>query len=205
MNETQQNRVMNDAHQANLQQYINDVIAMEEDILQALKVQVEYHRVEAHAGLKEALLEIMRASGERLQDLREISDNEGGCLGAVIKEGITAVAGTLAGIYGKVREHPVSRMVRDDIIAMDVAATSYGMLLTLGLSLGHPGCEQIARKGLMFCPGLVVRLTDLMPYIVVGGLAEDGPLSHPAAAHVARAAIRDAWEMPPQVAQGDFA
>lgn len=80
-----------------------------------------------------------------------------------------------------------------DIIGMDVASVSYGMLLTLGLSVGHGDCVRYAMRGLEECPPLVVRLTDLLPSIVAEELAEDAPLANPAAVQIAYAKIREAW------------
>lgn len=186
---------MNEKHQASLVQYVNDMIGVERDICNALRLQVEDDRVMAYPDLAPLLAEAARAGERRLEKLKSLSHDEGGSMGAALKEGITAVTGTLAGIYGKVREHPVSRMVRDDIIAFDVASVGYGMLLTLGLSLGHEETVDIAAAGLSETPPWVIRLTDLLPLIVSGELADDAPLSNPAAVQIACTRIRDAWNV----------
>lgn len=182
---------MNDKHQSSLKQYVNDMIAVERDIANAVKLQTEDDRVTGE--LKVVLDQIVRLGESRQQLLKKLSDEEGGSLGAAVKEGITAVTGTLAGIYGKLREHPVSRMVRDDIIALEVASVSYGMLLTLGLSIGHQECVAVAERGIAETPPLIIALTDLLPVIVGHELAEDSPLANPAAGQVAITKIRDAW------------
>jgi ferritin-like metal-binding protein YciE len=184
---------MNEKHHGSLIQYVNDVIAMERDILNGVKTQLKDKRLEAYPELKLVLSELVAGSEERHDLFRTLSEGEGGSLGASVKEGITAVTGVLAGIYGMVREHPVSRMVRDDIIAMDISSVSYGMLLTLGLSVGHGDCVRYATHGLEECSPLVVRLTDLLPSIVAEELAEDAPLANPAAVQIANAKIREAW------------
>jgi hypothetical protein len=84
-------------------------------------------------------------------------------------------------------------MVRDDITAAGIAATSYSMLLTLALAFDHTECQALALRSLHQCPGIVIRLHDLLPYIVVGELAEDAPVSNPAAAQVAQMHFKDAW------------
>lgn len=184
---------MNEKHQGSLKQYVNDMLALERDITNAIKLQVDDDRVKEHTDLTVILTQALKGSESRLLLLKQLSDQEGGSVGAVIKEGITAVTGTLAGIYGKVREHPVSRMVRDDIIALDVASVGYGMLLTLGLSIGHNECAALAGLGADETPPLIIALTDLLPAIVAQELAADAPLANPAAAQVAATRIRDAW------------
>ena len=184
---------MNASHHSSLTQYINDVIALERDIANALEVQLEDERVIAHANLYAILSEMRRDSLTRIEAFSELSEEEGGSIGGALKEGVMAVTGTLAGWYGKVREHPVSRMVRDDITAAGVAATSYSMLLTLALAFDHSECQSLALRSLHQCPGIVIRLHDLLPEVIVGELAQDGPVLNPAAAQVARMHFRDAW------------
>lgn len=182
-------------HQESVRQYLNDMVGVERDILNALKGQIDDERVQAHAELAAILGRCAAESDARLTRLKELSKEEGGELGAALKEGVTAITGTLAGFYGKMREHPLSRMVRDDIVALDVCAVSYSMLHTLGLAAGHGGCAILAEEGLRSCPPLVIALTDLLPVIVAEELAEDEPLANPAAAQVALAALREAWHV----------
>lgn len=184
---------MNEEHHKSLKQYVNDVIGLERDIANAVAGQIEDDNVKSQPELVTILREIVRGSEERIELFKALSDKEGGNLGAAIKEGVTAVTGVLAGLYGKVREHPVSRMVRDDIVALDVSAVSYSMLLTLGLSIGHRECAELAERGLVAAPPLIVKLTNLLPGIVANELAKDAPLSNPAAVQVAVEKIRDAW------------
>jgi hypothetical protein len=184
---------MNEKHHDSLRQYVNDMIGLERDITNAIRLQAEDERVKEYGELKLILDQIVQASEARLERLSNLSEQEQGSLGAAVKEGITAVTGTLAGIYGKLREHPVSRMVRDDIVALELASVGYGMLLTLGLSIGHEECAALALRGVQETPPLIVSLTNLLPLIVAEELAADAPLVNPAAVQVASASIRDAW------------
>ena len=184
---------MNEKHLGSVKQYVNDMIGLERDITNAIKLQTADDRVSEFPELQAILSQVVKASEARLDMLKSLSDAEDGGLGAAFKEGITAVTGTLAGIYGKMREHPVSRMVRDDIIALDVASVGYGMLYTLGLSTGHEACAALAIRGVEETPPLIIALTDLIPVVVAKELADDAPLVNPAAVQVARTRIRAAW------------
>lgn len=187
---------MNDSkHHATIRQYVNDMVGVERDIANALDGQLADERVQAHLELHALLSRCAAESRARIERLKDLSKEEGGDLGAAIKEGVTAVTGTLAGLYGKLREHPLSRMVRDDIVALDVCAVSYSMLHTLGLAAGHSECAIMGEEGLRSCPPLVVALTDALPAIVAEELAADAPLANPAAAQVALATIREAWHV----------
>ena len=187
------NASMNEKHHDSLKQYVNDMIGLERDIANAIKLQAEDERVERFKDLRSILDQVTRQSEARLERLKILSDREDASFGAAVKESITAVTGTLAGIYGKMREHPVSRMVRDDIIALEVASVSYGMLLTLGLSIDHQECGDIAKQGIDEIPSLIIALTDLLPIVVGNELAADAPLVNPAAVQIAQTNIRDAW------------
>lgn len=132
------------------------MIGIERGITNAINLQIEDDWVKHFRELNMILAQVVSASDTRMELLEKLSDKEGGSLDASVKEGITAVTGTLAGIYGKIREHPVSRMVRDDIIALDVASVSYGMLLTLALSIGHEKCAELAARGIEETPPLII-------------------------------------------------
>ena len=187
---------MNPEHHSSLQQYVNDMIGLERDIANAIKLQLDDERVKEFTGLPELLTQIVTSSERRCGLLKQLSTDEGASLGAAFKEGVTAVTGTLVGIYGKFREHPVSRMVRDDVIAMDVSVTAYSMLVTLGLAIGHDECTEIASEGLNAAPPFILKLTDLLPLVVATELAKDAPLAHPGAAQIAQLKIREAWKSP---------
>jgi hypothetical protein len=184
---------MNDKHHSSLTQYLNDMLALERDIANAVRGQLEDERITAVPGLAGILGEIASGSESRIDRLKAMSESEGGALGAALKETVTAVAGTLAGLYGKVREHPVARMVRDDVVALHLSATSYSMLLTLGLAIGHNGCAALAEEGLRATAKLVMQLTKLLPLVVAGDLAEDAPLSNPNATQLATDKVVEAW------------
>ena len=88
---------MNEKHQGSLKQYVNDVIALERDIANAVQIQIDDESTADHPGLRGILHEIVSGSEERIVLLKALSDDEGASLGAALKEGITAVAGTHSG------------------------------------------------------------------------------------------------------------
>ncbi len=184
---------MEDKHHGNLKQYVNDIIGMERDIANAIEGQLSDERLGEHPELRQLLEEAALQSEVRIRQFKELSEREGGTFGEAIKEGLMAVTGSLAGLYGKLREHPVSRMLRDDIVALDMAATGYGMLLTLGLSIGHTETAALAEQGLKSCAPMVVRLTGHLPLVVASEVAKDAPLANPAAPQLACEVIRDTW------------
>ena len=185
---------MNEKHHDSIKQYVNDMIGLENDISKAIGGQLEDERIGRHSPLEALLREIVAESESRLARLKRISEEEEASVGAALKEGAMAVTGILAGLYGKVREHPVSRMVRDDMVALNTASISYSMLLTLGLSTGHSGVAQIAEEGIEVCAPFIVRLSGFLPEVVASELAEDAPLVNPAATQLVHAIVRETWD-----------
>lgn len=174
--------------------YVNDVIGVERDIVNAIEGQLDDDRVKADAALVGVLNVIVANGKSRIDQLKELSDDEGGSLGATVKEAAMSVTGVLAGIYGKLREHPVSRMVRDDRIAMNVVETSYAMLYTFALGVGHQRCAEIALGGLKQAAPHVLALTDVLPGVILREVAKDAPLSDPFVETKVLDAIHSAWK-----------
>jgi hypothetical protein len=189
---------MNDKQRHALVTSIHDMLALERDILHAVGGQLADERIDRHPGLRNILQDIVAGSQFRADTWERLSKEHGGGLGATVKGGLMAVAGAVAGIYDKLREHPVSRMVRDDIIALDVAVTGYGMLLTLGRCLDHKEAVALSQLAMVACAPLVVRLDFELPLIIAMELAEDGPEPDTAAVELAQDAIRQVWQhLPP--------
>lgn len=190
---TTMNEVLTEKQHDNLKMYVNDVIAVERDIVNAISGQLDDDRVKAHPQLTAVLRKAVQNGESRIVRLKEISEEEGGTVGAAIKEAAMSVTGVLAGIYGKFREHPLSRIVRDDRIAMNVTETSYAMLYTLALGTGHAKTADIALEGLNAAAPIVLELTDLLPGIIVEELSKDGPLENPDIEKTVVDAIHAAW------------
>ncbi len=184
---------MNDLHRTTLKQYIKDMISVEYDIYKALSLQLDSDEVKSHSILTELLTRAASESGDRIEHLEVLSEQEGASFSVAVKSGITAVTGTFASLYGKIHEHALSRLVRDDIVALNFASIGYGMMLTLGLSTGHKVCTLFASHAVEGMPPLIVHLTDLLPVLVGEELAKDAPLVNPAAIQIAGGLIRDAW------------
>ncbi|WAC20729.1 hypothetical protein OVA24_04955 [Luteolibacter sp. SL250] len=185
--------VTSEKHQDNLKMYVNDVIGLERDIINAIEGQLEDDRVKAHPQLSGVLRGIVAGANSRLETLKSISEEEGGTFGAAIKEAAMSVTGVLAGIYGKLREHPLSRIVRDDRMAMNMTETSYAMLYTLALAVGHGRCADLALSGINTAAPQVLQLTDLLPQIILQELAADAPLENPDVADKVVDVIHRAW------------
>lgn len=185
---------MDPSHHDSLIKYVNDVIAMERDFVNAVRTQLEDERVRSHPELKALFLDLAVHSDHRADQFEKLVEEEGATLGGALKEGIASISGVLAGLYGMARQHPLSRMMRDNTVAMNVASVSYSMLVTLAMAIGHRKCEELAISALQDCPKFVLKLTDLLPHVVVEEISDDAPVPNALAARQAQAVIREAWD-----------
>jgi len=172
--------------------YVNDVLALERAMKEAVERQV------ADASVREipeaiAFLEKLAPSTEdRLASLSELSDKLGsGAAG--VKEAVAAAAGMIAGLYGKVRKHAVSRMLRDDHTALGLASTAYSMLYTTAVALHDGHTAAIAQRHLREVTPLIMGLSHVLPAVVVAELAADFPDLNREATEAGREATRRAW------------
>src|SRR5262245_11097936 len=125
---------MNAQQSAILRMYINDMLAVEKDLLHATQAQAEDENVAKVPGVARLIREIVRGAESRIGTFEALSDQHSGKWGALVKEAVATAAGAVAGVYDKVRKHPVSRMLRDDHVALNVSCLAYGMLYTTSVA-----------------------------------------------------------------------
>ncbi|MBC8126520.1 MAG: hypothetical protein H8M99_05170 [Gloeobacteraceae cyanobacterium ES-bin-144] len=172
--------------------YVNDVLALERLIEEAVTGQGKDDQVRAHPETAALISEISSCAVTRIDQLKELSESLGSGAG-VIKETVAAVAGAVAGLYDKVRKHPVSRMLRDDYSALALASTAYSMLYTTSLALRNEQVAVVAKRGLEEVAPQVLKVSYLIPAVVVAELADQEPDLNHEAVFTARAASAQAW------------
>ena len=99
--------------------YVNDVLALEREIMESVALQVDFdavlHNQEASAFLKELF-----STATRHVSVVELSQALGSGTG-VIQEVVSAALGVLAGIYENVRKHAFSLILRHNYTALSPA------------------------------------------------------------------------------------
>ncbi len=184
---------MNTQQSSTLRMYLNDMLAVEKDLSNATQGQATDENVGKLSEVSLLIQEIARTSEARVKTLESLSEQHDGKWGAVVKEAVASAAGVLAGIYGKVRTHPVSRMLRDDHVALNVASIAYGMLYTTAVAFDDDKVAEASLEALNETASQVIRLATLIPGVVVGELATESPV-HSGAAGLGVEAILAAWD-----------
>lgn len=175
-----------------LRMYVNDMVALEKHILEAIERQKNDANVAAMAGASKLITNIHRVLAEHVTIMENHAAALGGKGGAIIKETVSAVAGVVAGLYDKIRKDPVSRMLRDDYTALNLAAISYGMLHTTGLAFREMAIANIALKHLKDLTPLVIELNETVAGVVAQELMDEGGVDASAGA-TATSNIQQAW------------
>jgi hypothetical protein len=181
-----------EATQGVLRTYVNDMVFVERDIANALKGQRDDENVQGMPDVQALIQEAAEASQTRHDVLMKCAEALDGEMGAKVKDAVAATTGVLAGIYGKLRKHPVSKMLRDDVTALNLAATCYGMLYTTALSFEEDEIAEVALAHLNTLPQSIMKMTSVMPQVIVEELGKDHTVNAEAAA-IAREAIDQAW------------
>ncbi|MBN8418671.1 MAG: hypothetical protein J0L73_07150 [Verrucomicrobia bacterium] len=159
----------------NLHMYVNDTAAMAKHIENAFAQQCKDADVRSHIAAHQ-LIEKMHSTlaAQRAEMERQAHALSSG-VGAALKEAVTNLTGALAGLYGQVRKHPISRILRDNYTALSLACVSYEMLHTTALGLGEKTVADVALRHLGELTPYIMALTNIIPEVVLVELAKDDP------------------------------
>jgi hypothetical protein len=170
-----------------LQKYVGDMLAVEKHILEAIERQLEEDRVKRNTEAFRVVSSIRPVLQNHVSTLDDLVKREGAEGSSMTKEAITAAAGIVAGLYDKIRSDPVSKMLRDDYVALCMNIMANEMLHTTGLALRNQQVAEVALRHLKDVVPLVRELARVVPHVVVTELAaEAGGIDEVAASEAER-------------------
>ena len=117
----------------------------------------------------------------------------GGSLSADVKEAFTVATGLAAGLLGKIRPHMASKFLRDDYILLSACSIGYEMLHATALALRDTETADLALEHFKDITPLIVRLSEIMPTVVVHELTHDVAGIDAGAIPIAKENTRHAW------------
>lgn len=180
-----------------LRQYVSDMVSVEKHILEAIKRQVGDKRVKEHPDARKLIHNIQQTTNKHVNTLERHLTTLGGdktSPAQPAKEAVTAALGVAAGLVDKVRADTVSKMLRDDYTALNLAAVSYTMLHTTGLALQDTETADLALEHLKDWTPLITKINEVIPHVVAKEL---GDTSASVDVNVGQEAVRNtqtAWE-----------
>ena len=178
-----------------LRGYVNDMLAVERDLHAAFR----RHKEDRGARTFPVSVAVLQQIEDRV-DLHVTNLER--CLARLgteessLKAAVGAVLGAVAGVYGKLRDDRVSRMLRDDYTALCFACVCYELLHTTALGLGHGEVATLALSHLRDYTPAVMAIGELLPEVVTDELVREGKMQPNASiARLAAQNVGDAWRM----------
>lgn len=159
-----------------LAKYVGDMAALETHIEEALDRQLDLTKDDPKAGpLVREFHDMVKAQRDSIIELRDSLGHTGG---NPVKEIGSDILGKAAGLIDKVRSEGVSKALRDDYTAFNLAAISYSMLYTTAKGAGSDEVAMAAERGLTNYARAVQQINHIMPNVVLAELADEEGFSN---------------------------
>jgi len=174
-----------------VQQYVGDMIALESHIEEAIDRQLDEAKDNATAAAAVKQFHTM-VKGHR-DGLKAHLKAIGGSESGPVKSAVAGLFGAAAGMIDKVRTEAVSKLLRDDYTAFNLAAAGYVMLHTTAHALTQPSTADIAARYLREYAQAVQKINQILPGVVIWELRKDGHVVDPSAEAHSVQSVNEAW------------
>lgn len=178
-----------------LRTHVRDMLAVESEIHGAFRRQERDRRLRHDSEARALVARIEETIDRHLLELKGCLRRLGG-EESKLKNALGAVLGTAAGFYDRMRaDDPISRMLRDDSIALSTAIVCYEMLHATALAADDEDVAALALRHVEDYAPLVMGISELLPHAIVRELSREGKLPPNRDDAAARAAenTRRAW------------
>lgn len=149
-----------------IQKHLSDQIGLERHILEAIERQREDEKLREEVEANKLVIQIERILNQHVTALENLAEAYDAQVESVVKKAVTELLGVAAGLYDKVRDHKVSRMLRDDYTALSLAAMGYTAFHTFGLGIKEERIANLALSHLKDLTPLLVELSKVLPVMV---------------------------------------
>jgi ferritin-like metal-binding protein YciE len=171
--------------------FVGDMHSLESHIEEALDAQLEKVRdhPKAYASVRRFHAMVKSQRDAMKAHLTEL----GGETGGVVKSAVSAVFGMAAGVVDKVRPEAVSKCLRDDYTAFNLAAISYHMLYGTALMLGFRQTATLAERHHRAYTDAIQDINQIVLDVVAWELRKDGHTIDEKAMDSATEAMNQDW------------
>lgn len=156
-----------------IQKHTADLLALERHILEAIERQRSDETLKAEIEANKVAIQIERTLTAHVAALETLAEEYGGTAESIFKKAVTEILGVFAGIYDQMREHPVSRMLRDDYTALSLTAMAYTAYHSFGLAISEQRIADLALKHLKDLTPILVELSKVLPHVVAREVAQE--------------------------------
>jgi ferritin-like metal-binding protein YciE len=155
-----------------VQQYVGDMVALESHIEEALDRQLD--EVKDHPEASAAVHRFHTMVRSQRDTARAHLQTIGGSESHPVKSAVAGLFGAAAGVIDSLRTKPVSKCLRDDYTAFNLAAIGYAMLHTTAHLLGQQATADLAERHLRGYAGAVQEINQLIANVVAWELRKEG-------------------------------
>lgn len=178
-----------------IRSYTADLLAGVRHVLSAVERQTKDEHVDriARAGATvRGIHTLLTRQSNALERHLEFMGGKG--VMGTVKDAVTAVTGTVAGAYDKVRGETASRALRDDYTALHFIFIATSMLHTTAIALGDGQTAELTSQHMQELPPAILALQEVTLHAVVADLGADKtPIHQPDAGTLAFDQSTDAW------------
>jgi ferritin-like metal-binding protein YciE len=152
--------------------YVGDMYALESHIEEAMDSQLE--KVRDHPKAYAAVRRFHGTIRTQRDAMKAHLDELGGESGGALKSAVSSVFGVAAGVIDKVRTEAISKSLRDDYSAFNLAAIGYHMLYGTALMLGFQQTAALAERHHRAYTDMVQDINQIILDVVATELRKDG-------------------------------
>ncbi len=174
--------------------YVSDMLALEQHIAQPLKRQLNMAESARYGQADELIAQMHATNAAHVAALEQCLARLGGHEAAGVKSAWSTLLGASAAAIDGMRKTKVSKSLRDDYTALNLAAISYTMLHTTAVGLGDAAVAELAVRHLADYARLVMQIAQAIPEVVLQELRDDGEVVAIGAAEQIRAQTNAVWK-----------
>lgn len=175
-----------------LQDYVGDMVSLESHIEEALDKQLKETKDNPQMNAAvQRFHDMVKHNRDHMKQYQETIGTTGGNPIAAVG---SAVLGKAAGVIDLVRSEGISKSLRDDYTAFNLAAMSYTMLYTTSSAFSNTELSGICEEHLRGYAKAIQELNQLVPNAVLDELAKDDHQVNPSVAGQVRSMVNDAWK-----------
>ena len=177
-----------------LQTYVSDMLALERHIAQPLQRQLDLRDTAKYAEAKTVVALIKGLTDSHITALEQCLEQLGGHEASPVKSAWAGLLGVGAAAIDSVRTTKVSKNLRDDYTALNLAAISYTMLHATAVGLDVAAIADLAKRHLADYARVIMQIVQVIPGIVLQELLDDGERVATGAADLVRQETNELWK-----------
>jgi hypothetical protein len=187
---------MNNQNSQLIGKYLSDQLALEKHTLECIETHLKDADLKGCPEAQDVLNRARIVLSKHVTALENLGRQMDVSSLSTVKEAVTNVTSTLAGLYGKLRSEKVSKFLRDDHVALTMISTAYSMLHATALAYNERELANMTLQHLKEITPLVMESSNVVPMVVVKELAEEDSSVELSAGQQAANDTREAWKNP---------